>query len=95
MVEPGVASVILGVLVGVAGAAPMLYVLHGATKDEARLDVRRVIACGLAPFMVLQLVLLAVALLRPEALLGFGTALSLAFLAAVTVAGLAAWRRMG
>ena len=80
---------------GVAGAAPMLYVLHGATKDATHLDIGRVIACGVAPFMVLQLVLLAVALLRPEALLGFGTALSLAFLAAVTVAGLAAWRRMG
>ncbi len=95
MAWPGVAHVILGVLMGVAGATPMLYVLHGATKDEARLDVRRVIACGLAPFMVLQLVLLAVALLRPEALLGFGTAMSLAFLAVVSIAGLVAWKRMG
>lgn len=95
MVEPGAAYVILGVLMGVAGAAPMLYVLHRATKDETHLDIGRVIACGVAPFMVLQLVLLAVALLWREALLGFGTAMSLGFLAVVSVAVLVAWRRMG
>lgn len=95
MLEPGVAYVMLGVLTGVAGAAPMLYVLHRATKDETHLDIGRVIACGVVPFMALQLALLAVALLCPEALLSFGTALSLTFLAIVTVAGLVAWRRMG
>lgn len=95
MAWSGVAHVILGVLMGVAGATPMLYVLHKATQSETRLDAGRAIACGVAPFMGLQLVLLAVALLRPEALLGFGAAASLTFLAVVTAAGLAAWRRMG
>ena len=95
MAWSGVAHVILGVLMGVAGATPMLYVLHRATQSETRLDAGRAIACGVAPFMGLQLVLLAVALLRPEALLGFGTAMSLAFLAVVSIAGLVAWKRMG
>jgi hypothetical protein len=95
MVESGAIHVLLGALMGVAGAAPMLYVLHRATRGGARLDAGHAIACGVAPFMVLQLVLLAVALLRPEVLLGFGTAMSLAFLAVVSIAGLVAWRRMG
>ena len=95
MVESGAIQVLLGALVGVAGAAPMLYVLHRSAQEETRLDIARVVACGVAPFMVLQLVLLAVALLWREALLGFGTAMSLGFLAVVSVAGLVAWRRMG
>lgn len=88
-------AIIVGILLGVAGATPMLFVLHQAVHDGARLDAGRVIACGVAPFMVLQLVLVGVALLARGALLQLGTALSLSFLAVVCVAGLAAWRRMG
>lgn len=87
-------SVILGILTGIVGAAPMLYVLHAVTKGDKQLDISLVIACGVAPFMALQLVLLAVALLYPAALLGFGSAMSLSFLVVVLVAGLYAWKHM-
>lgn len=94
MDESSGAQVLLGIVVGVVGAAPMLYVLLEVTRSKTHLDAGVVVTCGVAPFIALQLVLLAVALLLPEALPCFGVATALAFLSIVCATGLWAWRRM-
>lgn len=86
---------LLGILVGMVCATPMLIALRESARKPPRVGMGVVAACALLPFMALQLVLLAVWLSWPDALLPFGTAASLALLVAVTVAGLSAWRHMG
>lgn len=85
----------MGILVGMVCATPMLIALRESARKPPRVGMGVVAACALLPFMALQLVLLAVWLSWPDALLPFGTAASLALLVAVTVAGLSAWRHMG
>ena len=85
---------LLGILVGVACATPMLVTLRESARRPPRVGMGVVAACALLPFMVLQLVLLAAWLVWPEALLPFGVAASLALLVVVTVASLFAWHHM-
>ena len=83
--------VFIGIMVGVAAATPMLYELRKAARAGAHLDMGELLVCCLAPFMVLQLLLVAAWLVQPSSVLGFGTAASLAFLATVTCAILRDW----
>ncbi|MDO4404309.1 MAG: hypothetical protein Q4C09_04650 [Atopobiaceae bacterium] len=81
----------IGIIVGVAVATPMLYELRKAARAGAHLDMGELLVCCLAPFMALQLLLLAVWLVWPSFILGFGAAASLTFLATVTCAILRDW----
>lgn len=86
--------VLVGILAGVAAATPAFYALHVAVRRDGHMGMGLLLACCLAPFMLLQALILVVRIVRPDDVLGFGAASALALLVSVTVAGLRAWHLM-
>jgi hypothetical protein len=82
--------VVLGVAVGFLAATPVLYVLYRAARGD-RPSIAAGLGSILASFFGIQLVILAVYLAEPTAILPFGGAASFSFLIVVTVAGLVTW----
>lgn len=87
--------ILVGLLMGVACATPMLYALHEAVRPSGRMNMGLLLACGLVPFMVLQAVLVVVWALWPTAVVRFGVTAVLALLTVVSVGVLRNWRHFG
>jgi len=83
--------VLLGLCVGVASATPLLLALRETRRENSSMGMASLLACALLPFLVLQVVLIALWLLRPSAITGFGVSAVLAFLVAVTLGVLKTW----
>ena len=83
-----------GVVCGLFAAFPMLYVLAASTRRPGAFSMGVLIACCAAPFIVLQVIMLAVNYLWHEGAVTFGMYSSLSFLAVVVIATLIArpWR---
>ena len=77
-------AIVLGILVGAVCAMPMLYVLKASKRGATRLGFARVLACGVAPLLVLQVAALVVWRVKPDAAPSFGVAAALALLATVS-----------
>ena len=75
---------LLGILAGGACALPVLYALHASLRG--RLGLGGLMACCLIPFLVLQLLMLALWRTHPAAVPPFGVSATLSYLATVTIA---------
>ena len=80
---------------GVVCAAPMLYVLRQLGRPSGRMNMGLLLACGLAPFMVLQAALVVVWAVWPTAVAAVGVSAALALLLVVTVGVLCNWKHLG
>lgn len=65
-------------------AIPALFVLRSVVRGDHQFTLGKVLAIGLAPFLVLQLALLVVWIMRPEKAVAFGLFASLTFVAVVS-----------
>ena len=75
-------------------AIPALSVLQSVVRADHRYSLGKVLAIGLAPFLVLQLTLLIVWLVRPDKAAAFGIFATFTFLTIVATGGLRAWMRI-
>lgn len=87
-------AAIIGVVCGIAASVPMLYVLAASVERHAPFNMGVLIACCLAPFIVLQVLTLAVNFYWHDIAAQFGLYASVSFLAVVVLAVLRArpWR---
>ncbi len=86
--------ILAGLLTGVVAAAPVLYAERVLVRDQASLTFGRALACGLAPFMLLQVLLVGVRLSVPAAAVSFGVTAALTFLLGATLAAVHAWQHL-
>lgn len=85
---------VIGVVCGLFASLPMLYVLAASTRRVASFSLGVLIACCVVPFIVLQVLMLAVNFLWHEGAVRFGTYSTISFLVAVVICTIAAkpWR---
>ena len=76
-----------------AAALPYGALMRLARGDEPE-GMGRLVACALAPFALLQALMLVVRILRPAAVAAFGITSTLVFLAAMSVAAARSWRHL-
>lgn len=78
-------AVIVGLLVGALCALPMTYVLRESVRQQLRIEWGHALAGGVAPFMLLQILVVAVWLVRPSSVFGFGVGAAFGLLAMVII----------
>lgn len=83
--------VLLGLCVGVASATPLLFALRETSREDTRMGMGTLLACALLPFLVLQVLMLAMWLAWPGVVPGFGVGAALSFLVVVTAGVLRTW----
>lgn len=76
---------IVGVVVGIICAFPMLYVLGASINHPGRIGLGPLIACCIVPFAVLQVFMLCINYYLHEAAVEFGISSSLSFLICVVL----------
>jgi len=86
--------VAIGVVCGIVAAIPVMYVLGAIATRPRPFGFGVVLACCIVPFLVLQVLMLAVNYLWHAGAVQFGTASTLTFLGVVIVSVLLArpWR---
>lgn len=87
-------AILWGIAAGGLCAIPTLVALHEGSHATAGLSFGRALVLGLAPFLILQALLVAVAVVSRSHAAAFGTAAVLVYLACVAVASVAAWRKL-
>ena len=85
---------VIGVVCGLVASLPMLYVLAASTRRVASFSIGVLIACCAVPFIVLQVLMLAVNFLWHEGAVRFGMYATVSFLAVVVICTIIArpWR---
>lgn len=84
-------AVIVGLLTGALCAIPMVYVLRESIREQPRIGMGHALASGVAPFMLLQFLIVLVWLVRRGAVVGFGVGAAFGMLLMV-VAGAVRYR---
>lgn len=81
-------AVFVGTVMGIASSLPMAYVLFRSRHSQSHMEWGAVLACGVMPFLVLQVLMLAVCFWWRQAAILFGLSSAVSFLVSVVVAAL-------
>ncbi len=87
----GAATVLLGVIIGLVGALPSMYLLEQALKRDRRVSVASGLVSIMASFAMLSAAIFVVWLVSRERVLVFGVAVVASFLFVWTIEAWRAW----